>query len=129
MEVESNDIELTKTDLNSIGSRECSGLPSQEEAVRLAEGSADHEIIILLGELEVRYCERGGLGKVRQALAISFETFFELEIRGHDYAVMLGEAYDLDVLDVSYVVPYAVMDPVVDSEESTRCLIMSTCST
>jgi len=53
---------------------------SQEEAVRLAEGSADNEIIVLLGELEVRYCEWDGLGKVRQGLAVRSETFFELEI-------------------------------------------------
>ena len=100
-----------------FGSLICSGLPSQEEAVRLAEGSADYEIIVLLGELEVADCEWGGLRKVCQSLAVRSETFFELEIRGHDHAVMLRKAYDLDVLDVPYVVADAIMDSVVDLEE------------
>ena len=95
----------------------CSSLPSQEEAVRLAEGSADDEIIVLLGELEVRYCEWGGLRKVRQGLAVGLEALLELEVRCHHDAVMLREAYDLDVLDVPDVVAYVVVDPVVGSEK------------
>lgn len=40
-----------------------------------------------------------------------------MEIGRHHDAVMLREANDLDVLDVPDVVPYAVMDSVVDAEE------------
>ena len=62
------------------------GLPSQEEAVRLAEGSADHEVVVLLGELEVADCEWCGLRKVRQGLAVGLEALLESKANCHDRA-------------------------------------------
>lgn len=106
---------IPRSDGGSTG--ECPCLASEEEDVRLREGSVHDEVVVLRCEFQIGYCEWDGLCKVRQCLAVILQALLVSQISGHDHAVMLREADYLVVLDVPYVVAYVVVDPVVGSEK------------
>jgi len=93
-------------------------LPSQEELVRLCEGSWHHQVVVL-GEVQhvVRYGERRAGCEMHYGLALAFQVCLVSEERSVHDVEMMREAYHLDILDVPNVAADVVPVAVVDAED------------